>query len=169
MDDRVKPATWGERKASIAFGKLPAFTVNGTEVSESNPILSLIGRKYDLHPNDVIEAARHEGLMDAMEDVRAHLFPTVKVGVDEEEGRRAKYIEGPLQTSLAALKAPVNGTYVGGDTLAVAHLKLFVFLKFFRAGVYDHMPKTVLDKYPKLVAHFAAVSAHTAVTSWYAK
>lgn len=168
QDDRVKPKTWGERKSSTMFGKLPTFTANGREVSGSNTILSLIGRQHDLHPKDPWEAARHESLMDAVEDIRAHLFPTTKVADHQKEARRTTYVEGPLQASLAQLEAQVKGPLIG-DSFGVADLKLFVLLKFLRSGVYDHMPKTVFDGYPKLVAHFDAVSAHPAVTSWYAK
>ena len=74
-DNRVDPKTWPEHKVSTPFGAIPVLDRGDeTAVWGSNPILSLIGRQHGLHPSDPWEAARHESVMDAIEDIRGHLL-----------------------------------------------------------------------------------------------
>ena len=169
-DDRIKPSDWRDQKEKAPFGKLPIFKVGDSPViSGSNVILATIGRHHDLHPSDPWEAARHEGLMDAVEDIRAHLFPANRPKDEEREALRTEYANGALQKSFSNLAAQVRGPYIGGDSMNVADLKLFILLRFFRSGVYDFVPTTIFDGHPKLVAHFETLSGHPAVTSWYAR
>ena len=168
-DERINPKTWSERKASTPFGRLPAFSHKGVSVGGSNPILSLIGRENGLHPTDPLQAARHEGIMDEVEAIRAYLFPTVRPPEEEREAQRTEYANGPLQQAFSNLSDQISGPFVAGEDLSVADLKVFILLRFFRSGNYDFVPTTIFDDHPKLVALFEAVSAHNAVTSWYAK
>ena len=169
-DDRVSGKTWAEARATKPYGKLPVFEVPGKPaIAGSNAILSLIGRQHDLHPADPFEAARHEALMGAVEDVRELIGTTSKLEGDEKKKAREELAEGTLQEWFAALAKEVRGPFVGGDTLNVADLKLYMILKFFRSGGLDHVPTTVFDGHPKLVALFDAVNTHPAVTGWYAR
>ena len=45
-------------------------------LAQTNAILVLIGRAYGLHPTDGFEAARHEAMMQHVEDLRGVVGPT---------------------------------------------------------------------------------------------
>ena len=54
----------------------------------------------------------------------------------------------------------IAGPFVGGDTLSVADLKVYVAMRSYRIGVYDHIPSDILDPFPKITELMAAVVAH---------
>ncbi len=101
-DDRVRGPQWPEVRARTPYGKLPVLSVDGKEpVGGSNPILAFIGRQHGLHPSDPWEAARHEGVMDAVEAVRELLGTTSSLEGDEKKRAREALAEGALQERFA--------------------------------------------------------------------
>ncbi len=168
-DDRVSK-DWGARKAGTPFGSLPVFSRGGRSISDANAILALIGRENGMHPSDLWEAARHESIMGAAEDLR-HVVEWVMAEKDPDQRKvvRKAMAAGALQDYGRRFSAQLADTgFLGGDALFVADLKLFVVMKWFRSGGLDHVPTTVFDGFPKLTAHYNAVAAHPAVVSWYA-
>jgi len=168
-DDRVAPKTWSERKGSTPWGTLPVLSVDGTLIGQSNAILTYIGRTYGLHPSDAVEAARHEAVLLAVETFRAKMSPSLRE--KDAEAKKA------MRTEAAATFIPewgqwfereIEGPFLSGDTLQVADLKLFVLVKWFKAGVLDHIPTDVFKDSPKLEAHHDAVRGHPTVAAWYA-
>ncbi len=76
-DDRLKPGEFPKRKASTPYGAVPVLTAEGhPAIAQSNAILRLIGSMHGLHPSEPWEAARHEALMGAIEDMRGRLTAT---------------------------------------------------------------------------------------------
>src|SRR5690606_7941988 len=167
-DDRFS-GNWPEAKAKTPFGGLPTLEVPGKGVlSQSNAIMAYIGREYGLLPADSFESARHEAILCAVEERRAEATTTA---LDDEDAKRAArewFAEGYLARWLANAEAQVKGPFVGGDTLSVADLKLFVILRAYINGVYDHIPASVLDPCPKLRALYRAVGEHLRWVDWYA-
>lgn len=171
-DERLKPADWQPRRASSPFGALPILTVEGhPPLAQSNTILRLLGRQYGLLPSDLWEAARHEAIMDAVEDLRHRMGPLARIK-DEAEKRRAREeaARDYLPQWAAHIEAQLGaGPFVGGATISVADLKLFVVLGAYLKGAIDYVPATVFDGSPKLLALFKAVQQHPGVASWYAR
>lgn len=168
-DDRVKGPQWREIKAATPFGKLPTMSLPGRDtLFGSNAILGMIGRMHGLLPADPWEAARHEGLMDAVEAGRALFENTFSLGDEEKQAAREAIVAGKLADWLAGAEKQLRGPWVG-DEFGVADLKLFIFLRWFRSGALDHVPTDVFDAYPKLATHYAAVESHPGVLAWYAR
>ncbi|MCA9710802.1 MAG: glutathione S-transferase family protein [Myxococcales bacterium] len=170
-DDRIPFAQWADRKADTPFGSLPVLEIEGKgKLAQSNAILAYLGRTHELHPSDPWDAARHEALMAAVEDVRAVVIPTLSIE-DEDEKRRAReqLAQTALQTWGARLEAQIAGPFVAGDTLHVVDLKLFVLVKWFAKGAVDYVPTDVFSAFPKLMALYEAVGAHERVKAWYAR
>src|SRR5262249_55538056 len=89
-DERIKPAEFAARRKQTPFGALPVFTVEGhPPLAQTNTILRLIGRMHGLHPTDAWEAARHESIMDAVEDLRVRLTPISRMK-DEAAKKQAR-------------------------------------------------------------------------------
>ena len=78
-DVRIKPADWPALKPRMPYGSLPVLELPGKPpLGHSNAILVLIGRRHGLHPADDFEAARHEGMMEHVEALRAAVSPTLR-------------------------------------------------------------------------------------------
>jgi glutathione S-transferase len=62
-----------------------------------------------------------------------------------------------------------DGPFFGGAEPQVVDLKLFVIVRWFRSGVLDHVPPTVLEPFAKLNRVHDAVRDHARVKAWYAR
>src|SRR6188472_4305940 len=77
-DVRIDQTAWPAMKAQTPYGALPLLELPGhAPLAHSNAILVLIGRRHGLHPADDFEAARHEGMMQHVETLRAVISPTM--------------------------------------------------------------------------------------------
>jgi len=168
-DDRFA-GDWPSKKPTTPFGGLPTLEIPGKGViSQSNAILSYIGREHGLLPADSWETARHEALMSAVEELRAQASTTGRDDEDEKRKAREAFAEGYFQRWATNASKEIRGPFVGGDDISVADLKLFVAMRSYTKGVYDHIPATILDPFPQITGLIEAVAAHPRVVDWYAE
>jgi glutathione S-transferase len=171
-DERLKSDAWPARRPSTPFGALPVLTVEGKGLlAQSNAILRYIGSAYDLHPTDPFEAARHEGILGAVEDLRVRLSQVNRVQDPAEKKRaREEFASGYLQEWGGFVERQISdGPFLGGSKLNVADLKLFVGASSFMTGTFDHIPTDVFKAFPKLTLLVDAVKHHPKVEAWYAR
>jgi len=140
-------------------------------LAHSNAILVFIGREYGLHPVDAFKAARHEAVMCAVEELRHTITPTLRIS-DPEHKRVAR--EALAANELATWGSQVErqlgeGPFVGGQSLQVSDIKLYMVVRWLTSGTLDHVPTTVLDHCPKLLRLYLAVGEHPGVKTWLAK
>lgn len=159
-------------KPTTPYGGMPVLELPGKPpLAHSNAILALIGRQHGLHPTDAFEAARHEGMMQHVEDLRGVVGPTNRIS-DPEAKKAAR--EGLVATFLPAwathAERNITGEpFFGGAKLHVVDLKLYMAVRWFISGALDHIPATVFAGFPKLLRVHDAVRDHAGVKSWYAK
>ncbi len=171
-DVRIKGEDWPAMKASTPFGAMPVLEIPGKPpLAHSNAILVFIGRQHRLHPADAFEAARQESLMCAVEELRHTITPTLRIA-DPEQKRQAR--EALAANELRTWGSQVDrqlgdGPFIGGATLQVADLKLYMVVRWLTAGTLDHVPTTVLEHCPKLLRLFRAVGEHAGVKAWLAR
>ena len=170
-DVRVNPAAWPAMKEQMPYGSLPVLELPGKPaLAHSNAILVLIGRRHGLHPADDFEAARHEGMMQHVETLRAIVSPTLRMEAAEKKAAREALVAGPLPAWAAAAERNIlNTPFFGGDKLQVVDLKLYMAVRWFIGGKVDHIPATIFAGYPRLIAVHDAVRDHPGVKAWYAK
>ena len=170
-DVRIKSAEWHALKPRTPYGALPVLELPDTPpLAHSNAILVLLGRRHGLHPADDLEAARHEGMMQHVEDLRAVVGPTIWMLDAEKKAAREKTVADYLPAWGAAAEKNITGSpFFGGERLNVVDLKLHMAVRWFIGGKVDHIPVTIFDKYPKLVRVHDAVRDDTRVKAWYAK
>jgi glutathione S-transferase len=170
-DVRINAAAWPAMKEQMPYGGLPVLELPGhTPLAHSNAILVLIGRRHGLHPSDDFEAARHEGMMQHVEDLRAVVAPTIRMGEAEKRTAREAIVAGFLPAwARSAEKNILGEPFFGGAKLHVVDLKLHMAVRWFIGGKVDHIPATIFDGYPKLMGVYSAVREHVGVNSWYAK
>jgi glutathione S-transferase len=172
-DYRFKRDEWPAVKAASPFNTVPFLELPGhPPLGQSSTILALIGRRYQLHPKDDFEAARHEAMMAHVEDLRGQVGPTMRM-TDAEEKKRtreaicASYI--PSWAAAAERQIGGDGTFFAGNAIHVVDFKLFMIVRWIRSGSLDHMPATTFAPYAKLNRVHDAVEAHPAVKAWYAR
>ena len=171
-DVRVKSSDWPAMKADMPFGAMPVLEVPGKlPLAHSNAILVFIGRQHGLHPADAFEAARHEALMCAVEELRYTITPTLRI-TEPEQKRQAReaLADNELRTWGGYIERQLgDGPFIAGAVLQVADIKLYMAVRWLITGTVDHVPTTVFDEYPKLLRLYHAVSEHPGVKAWLAK
>lgn len=168
-DVRVPMKDWPDMKASTPFGALPVLELPGKPaLAHSNAILVFIGRQHQLHPSDDFEAARHEAIMCAVEDIRHTISPTLRIAdPDQKKAAREALAANELKTWASRIERQLgDGPFVGGALLQVADIKLYMMARWLTSGVLDHIPTTVLDHCPKFLRLHQAVAEHAGVKSW---
>jgi glutathione S-transferase len=170
-DVRIKVADWPALKEQMPYGALPVLELpDGPALAHSNAILVLIGRRHGLHPSDDVEAARHEGMMQHVEDLRAKVSPTLRVGDAEKKAAREALVADFLPAWARAAERNIErGPFFGGDRIHVVDLKLYMAVRWFSGGKVDHIPATIFADYPKLTGVHDAVRDHPGVKAWNAK
>lgn len=172
-DNRLGRAGWTDLKPATPFGSLPTLECEGRGViAQSNAILAYVGRVHGMLPSDPWESARHEAMMEAVEDLRHAISPTLRVADDAEKKRlREALAAGPIPTWAANVERllPEEGPFFGGAHISVADIKLHVVTNWIAKGVVDHLSPTLFDGYPKLTRLRDAVKAHPGFVSWYAR
>lgn len=170
-DNRLSREQWLAFKPHTPFGSVPTLELPGHPMlAQTNAILVLIGRRYGLHPTDDFEAARHEAVMHHVEDLRAHVGPTLRMGGEDKQRVREELVASYLPTWGAATERQLGiGPFFAGDKLHVVDIKLWSIVRWFAGGVVDHIPATVFAGFPKLTGVYEAVRDDARVKARYAK
>ncbi len=170
-DVRVKSADWAAMKPLAPFGALPIYDEPGKpRLGQSNAILAYVGRGRGLHPTDPFEAARHEALMQHVEDLRLTMTPSLRMKDDAEKKKAREVIAATYLPAWAGFAAAqIEGPFVSGAKIHVADVKLAVVTKWFASGAVDHVAPTVFADYPKLMGLYEAFYADPRVAAWYAR
>jgi prostaglandin-H2 D-isomerase / glutathione transferase len=170
-DHRIQQAEWPALKASMPYGSVPVLETPGKPpLAQSNAILAYLGRSYGLHPRDAWQAARHEAIMESVEEVRAALAPTGKFQ-DAADKRRAReaFAAGYLTTWAGHVESQIEGPFFAGESMYVADIKVFTLVNSFTSGVIDFIDGSVFEPFPKLVKLAAAVASDAKVAAWRAR
>lgn len=170
-DERINPSAWPAMKEHTPYGALPVLELPGhPPLAQTNAILVLIGRRHGLHPVGDFDAARHEGMMQHVEDLRGVVGPTIRMADAEKKAVREAMVTGFLPAWAQATEKNIGGgPYFDGDKLHVVDLKLHMAVRWFMGGKVDHIPATIFAAYPKLMRVHDAVRDHPGVKSWYAR
>src|SRR5690242_5557235 len=169
-DARIGSSAWPAMKEQTPYGGLPVLELPGRPaLAHSNAILVLIGRQHGLHPTDDFEAARHEGMMQHVEDLRAAVTPTIHMEDGQKRVAREALVAAFLPAWANHAERNIPGTpFFAGAKLHVVDLKLHMAVRWFIGGKVDHIPATIFTGHPRLTAVYEAVRDNSVVKSWYA-
>ena len=170
-DVRIKGADWPGMKEQTPYGALPVLELPGKPpLAQSNAILVMVGRQHGLHPSDDFDAARHEGMMQHVEDLRGAVGPTIRMSEPEKKAARERLVADYVPAWARYAEKNIPGEpFFGGAKLNVVDLKLHMAVRWFAGGKVDYIPSTIFAGYPRLVRVHDAVRDHPGVKSWYAK
>ena len=169
-DMRINAADWPAMKSQMPYGTMPVLELPGhLPLAQSNAILVLIGRRHGLHPTDDFEAARHEGMMLHVEELRGRISPTLRMADAEKKVAREALVAEFLPAWASAAERNIAAPFFGGERIHVVDIKLYQAVRWLSGGKVDHIPATVFAGYPKLTGVHDAVRDHPDVKAWYAK
>lgn len=170
-DSRLGRDAFAALKPALPFGSLPVFEMTGKGVfAQTNAILRLIGRLHGLYPDDPFEAARHDVLMEAVEECRTKLGATIRIRDEAEKLATRKDLAATYLPHWArGIEAYIGeGPFVGGTQAGVADIKLYVLHSWVSRGVLDGIPAGTFAHFEAFGGVASAVAAHPAVVGWYA-
>ena len=167
QDNRLNRDQWAAHKPQTPFGAMPVLAHDERILAHSNAILRYIGVTHGMHPTDAWTAAEHDGLMDSVEDLR-YKMPGTGLSDADKKTAREEFAAGWLSQWAGTIDKRTVGPFVEGDKLNVVDIKLYVILRAFFAGMYDHIPATFFDRFPKVAALYAAVDAEPAIHGYFA-
>ena len=171
-DHRIPLSSWSSVRDQMPFHAVPVLEVDGEVITQSNAINRFVGRLANLYPNDPLEAARCDEVMDAVEDVVTEIVSTFRIN-DEAEKRSAReaLVAGPLHLYLSRLDEMLverGGSYFADDRLTIADLKMFVWIQNLRSGVLDHIPTDLVEELaPHLVGQYETLSVLPEIAQYY--
>lgn len=171
-DNRLDREAFLKLKPELPFGSVPVLEVQGHGLlSQTNAILRLLGRRHGLYPEEPFEAARHDTLMDAVEDLRHKISPTQRMADPAAKtAARRQLAEGYIPHWGRGVEQLIGpGSFVGGERPGVADIKLYMADRWISSGVLDDLPKDLFDPCPRLKAVARGIASHPAVQAWYAK
>ncbi len=172
VDDRIAFADWPARKKAMPFGSVPTLNIEGRGVlTQSNAILIYIGTRFGLRPTEPFAAARHDAILETVEEIRIKTWHVLKSGDsdDEKKAIRIEFANTTLRDWAKALSAHVEGPFACGDKIQVADLKIWSVFQWFAGGVIDHIPTDALSECSKLKSIHEKVTEEPRIKAYRAR
>lgn len=170
-DHRIAGPEWPKHRDTMPFRAMPVLEVDGKVVTQSNTINRYVGRLTGLYPKDDWQAVVADEIMDATEDISSRIGATIQLDDAGKKKAREALVADALPRHLETLAARLQaagGEYFAEKRLTIADLKVFMLVRWLRAGVLDHIPKDLVDRVaPALVKHCERVSAHPKIAEYY--
>jgi glutathione S-transferase len=133
------------------LGGVPVLTLpDGRVVTQSGAIARYVGKLANLYPSDPLDALRVDELLDSFNDVGS----STPYSKDENEKKslREAWAAGKLRVifTFYASKLASNSSseFAVGSSLTLADFYMYVILKMFRSGFFDHVPKDYDAQWP---------------------
>ena len=171
-DNRISRADYPGLRETLPFPHLPTFQMDGAPIlGQTNAILRLIGRLHGLYPDDPIEAARADAVMDAMEDFRHRISPTMRIAdPDQRRAARQAIVETFIPFWGRGVDALIaEGPFVNGATPGVADIKIYMVDRWVSSGGLDDIPASSFDAFTGLKTVAAGIRDNPKLTAWRAR
>ena len=143
-------------------------------MAQSNTILRYIGKLTKLYPEDPLQSARVDELLDAVEDLILQLIPSMKEqDKNKQKEMREQLVKEVFPKWFNFLEKRVSKfgdkNFAVGDSITIADFKIASFAHRMTCGAMDHVPTTVLDQFPHLISIRDQVLQHEKIKEWFEK
>jgi glutathione S-transferase len=161
-----------KRSGELPYGQLPVLDVDGTRIAQSLAILRFCGKKSGLYPEDDVQAAQVDELLDCACQITALLNASMRSKDAEEKAvLRAKLASGSLPRWLGFLENRLDGEgeFFVGQRLSIADLVIWRLVGWLTSGVLDGIPRDLLAPHPRLAAQNETIDQIPAVRACMAR
>ena len=156
-DHRIPTSEWPQRKTDFIFQQLPELEIDGQVLTQSNAINRYVGKLAGLYPEDLVQAALCDAVMDNVDDAVQPVVNTFFMPEPEKRMVREDIIANLLPRFLTGLNQQLidqGGDYFAEQRLTMADLKVYIWIKSLLKGHLDHIPTTLVGQHaPKLLEH----------------
>lgn len=174
-DVRLTHEEFATIKASLPYGQVPILEVDGVAVAQTFALLRYAGTITGLYPvNDPLLAAKVDEVIGHIDETYTACDPSFfETDPEKKKAMREVLTNETLPASLGSLEKRLikwkttKSEYALGDKLSIADLVLHSTVQFLRSGFMDHVPTTLVDAYPHIVASNDVVAKHPRVQEWY--
>jgi glutathione S-transferase len=171
-DKRIARSDWPALRDKMPYQALPVLEVDGKVLAQSNTINRYLGKLAGLYPKDDWQAALVDEVMDAVEDISTRIGSTFSLAGEARQKAREALAAGSLAHFLRQFESRLKaggGEWFAEKRLTIADLKCYLFVRWLKAGVLDHIPATIVEQHaPLLAKHPERVESHPAVAAYYA-
>lgn len=171
-DRRIPGKDWPALRDSMPFQAMPVLEVDGKLISQSNTINRYVGKLAGLYPRDDWQAALVDEVMDAVEDISTMIGNTMGLEAAAKQKAREALAAGSIPRYLQQIEARLGaggGEWFVENRLTVADLKCFLWVRWLKSGVLDHVPAAIVDRHaPLLAQHFDRVRNQPGIAAYYA-
>lgn len=171
-DRRIPGKDWPALRDSMPFQAMPVLEVDGKLISQSNTINRYVGKLAGLYPRDDWQAALVDEVMDAVEDISTMIGNTMGLEAAAKQKAREALAAGSIPRYLQQIEARLRaggGEWFVENRLTVADLKCFLWVRWLKSGVLDHVPADIVDRHaPLLAQHFDRVRNQPGIAAHYA-
>ena len=171
-DRRIARNDWHALRDKTPYQSLPVLEVDGKVIAQSNTINRYLGKLAGLYPQDDWQAALVDEVMDAVEDITTRIGSTFALEGEAKKKAREALAGGSLAHFLRQFEARLKaggGEWFVENRLTVADLKCYLWVRWLKSGVLDHIPADLVDKHaPLLAKHLERVENHPEVAAYYA-
>lgn len=171
-DRRIPGKDWPALRDSMPFQAMPVLEVDGKLISQSNTINRYVGKLAGLYPRDDWQAALVDEVMDAVEDISTMIGNTMGLEAAAKQKAREALAAGSIPRYLQQIEARLRaggGEWFVENRLTVADLKCFLWVRWLKSGVLDHVPADIVDRHaPLLAQHFDRVRNQPGIAAYYA-
>ena len=157
-------------KTVIPFRQLPVLVVNGQSIAQTGAIARICGKVSGMYPDDMIEAARVDQIIDTVTDINEMLNPSMrendpvikkKMRAELSNADLPKYF-GYLEE---ILEANNSGWFVG-DEMTIADVAVWSLLGWIAQGVLDDIPTDLPKSFERLTHLYNEISQKPKVQEW---
>ncbi|CAM9459648.1 unnamed protein product [Ascophyllum nodosum] len=134
--------------------------------------LRYVGKIGGIYPEDALEAANADAVMDCVPDLHARLAPSVQAkDHDKKLELRKNFVEyaalwlGNLEHFLEA----AGGKYFAGGKLSIGDIAVVARLNWLKDGTLEAVPTTIVDDYPLLSALVDRVMSEPRIVAYVEK
>jgi glutathione S-transferase len=195
-DVRVTGETWrgpSGRKTTARYGQLPIMTIEDgghtKEVYQSDAMLRYVGSvgNANLYPTNPIQRLKIDEALGLIADLDRSWRPCLAVGFNPKryghsgdlnseaksallENIREMWMSDEMPKYMKFFTEFIDrngGIFMCGNQLCIADLQAAHKLNYFRLGFADHVPKTSLDQYPKIIEYIDNVMNEPRVQKYY--
>jgi len=115
IDERIEGSTWAQRKKEIPGGQVPVLFVDGKPLPESIAIARYVAKQAGLVPQDDLQAAHCDALVDALNGLQNDIYMKVIFSKDEPAEKQRVLLEDVVPNKVNPVLTRLNERLASRD------------------------------------------------------
>lgn len=162
------------KEIEIPFHQLPVLEIDGKIIGQTGGIARFCGKLSNLYPNNNLQAAKVDQIIDTASDITNLVSPTVR----EKNEIKKKEMRERLTSKLLPrwfnyleklLQKEENSNWFVNNKISIADIAIWRLLGWLKSGMLDGISKDICNNYPKLNNVYTEVHKHPKVQEWMLK